>query len=111
MDDGNACALEGGVYGANTREDLTPGFAGGGDVARYRSKSAPSSPPALRRRAARLRVGGGVRGGEARKAEFIEKEWVGRTSSSSSEICPKGGEAGMVETSEVKDKLGPWELA
>lgn len=111
IDECSAWALGGGVEGAKILDDLAPGLAGDGDVAKYKSKSAPSSPPALRWRAARLRVGGGVRGGEARKAEFIEKECVGRSLSSSSETCPKGGEAGMVETSDAKDRLGPWELA
>lgn len=111
MDDGNACTLEGGVAGAKSREDFMPGFAGEGEAAKYNRRSAPSSPPVLRWRALRPLVGGGVRGGEARKAEFNVKECVGRTSSSSSsEICPNGGEAGIVETSELKDRLGPWEF-
>jgi len=48
IDEGNVCVFEGGVEGANMRDDLIAGFAGDGDVARYNSKSAPSSPPALR---------------------------------------------------------------
>lgn len=79
MDDGNAWFLEGGVEGANTRDDLAPGLAGEGDVARYRSKSAPSSPPTLRCRIARLRVGGGVRGGEPLNAGFMQNESVARS--------------------------------
>jgi hypothetical protein len=67
------------------------GLAGEGDVARYRSRSAPSSPdlPALslplRPKLPRLRPGGGVRGGEDRRL----KEWVGRASSSSSDGAAK----------------------
>jgi hypothetical protein len=65
------------------------GFAGEGDVARNRSRSAPSSPDLpflslpMRPRPPRLRTGGGVRGGEDRRL----KEWVGRASSSSSDAA------------------------
>lgn len=46
MDDGRAAVLDGGVDGAKIRDDLGPALAGEGDVARYNSKSAPSSPAA-----------------------------------------------------------------
>ena len=56
-------------------------------------------------------MGGGVRGGDDRKVEFIEKECVGMSLlSSSSDTCPKVGEAGMVDMSEANDMLCPWEL-
>ena len=51
-----------------------------------------------------------MRGGEERNAEFIEKECVGISLSSSSDTWPKVGEAGMVATSDANDRLAPWEL-
>lgn len=110
MAEGATCLFEGGVDGANTRADLTPGFAGDGDVARYRSKSAPSSPAALllRWRAARLLVGGGVRGGEDRYADdLIRYGRADKCASSSSETWPKGGDSGTVDTFDTKDRFGP----
>lgn len=89
MDEGSAIFLGGGVDGGCIRA-LDVGLAGDGEVARNRSRSAPSSPDLpflslLRRpRLPRFR-GGGVRGGE----EWILKECVGSTSSSSSEGAAK----------------------
>jgi hypothetical protein len=68
-EEGNAEFLGGGVEGGCIRLALAVGFAGEGDVARYKSKSAPSSPDfpffsLLRRKLPRLRGGEGVRGGD-----------------------------------------------
>jgi len=111
MEDGNARFLEGGVEGTKIRDDFAARLAGDGDVARYRRRSAPSSPAALPLlwRAARLREGGGVLGGEERKVEAIENECDGRSWSSSSETWPKGGEAGIV-VSDLKERSSPREL-
>jgi hypothetical protein len=90
MDEGRAIFLGGGVDGGCMRA-REAGFAGEGEVARNRSRSAPSSPDlpffslAVRLRLLRLRTGGGVRGGEDR----MLKEWVGRASSSSSDAAAK----------------------
>lgn len=72
IEDGRACVFEGGVEGAKIL-GFAPGFAGEGDVAKYSSRSAPSSAFALplRFRAAEDRDGGGVRGGEAWKREVF----------------------------------------
>lgn len=86
IDDGSGEFLGGGVDGGCilAREVLT---AGDGEVARYKSKSAPSSPDlpvfsfCIRFMLARFRIGGGVLGGEER----ILKECVGNKSPSSSE--------------------------
>ena len=90
MDDGSASLFfGGGVEGGSIR--FLGGFAGDGDAARYRSRSAPSSPDLascevafslgfLRR--VRLLIGG-VRGGDTRMLLATWKEWVGRSSSSS----------------------------
>jgi hypothetical protein len=51
-----------------------------------------------------------VRGGEELKVGFMEKECVAISSSSSSDTWPKVGEAGMVATSDVNDRLAPCEL-
>jgi hypothetical protein len=114
-------ALEGGVDGASIWCFDDPGRAGVGDVARYISRFASSSPvfpsraapaalkPLWRRRAERATSGGGVRGargGESRRWErLIWKEVMGRSSSSSSD---RRGErrSGTVEVSETKDRLG-----
>lgn len=97
------------MEGAKVRADLVPGAAGEGDVARYRSKSAPSSPAALpfRWRAARLRVGGGVRGGEERKDDdkSMRKECFDRSVSPSSGIWPKCGESGMLVVAVVSNNI------
>ncbi len=90
MEEGNASIFGGGVEGGCIRAREV-GFAGDGEVARYSSRSAPSSPDLpffslLRRPAsARLRVGEGVRGGDDR----ILNEWAGRVISSSSEPAAK----------------------
>src|ERR1700709_2958816 len=90
MDEGKAIFLGGGVDGGCIRA-LPVGFAGEGDVARKRSRSAPSSPdlPVLpllcRPKLPRFRTGGGVRGGDDR----MLNECVGRASSSSSEGAAK----------------------
>lgn len=81
MDDGRAAVLDGGVDGAKIRDDFGAALAGEGDVAKYNSKSAPSSPAAwlLRGRNERGLVGGGVRGGdEWNLEEFRLKECSGR---------------------------------
>jgi len=91
MDEGNAGFLGGGVEGGAIRVREV-GLAGEGDVARNSSKSAPSSPSlpflSLFRRPPlpRLRMGGGVRGGEERMAL---NEWTGSEFSSSSDIAAK----------------------
>jgi len=88
MDEGSAMFFGGGVEGGCIR-DLAVGFAGEGEVARKRSRSAPSSPdfPVLsllqRPKLPRLRTGGGVRGGDDR----MLNECAGRASSSSSEAA------------------------
>ena len=64
----------------------------------------------------RVRVGGGVRGGEPRLVEwlFVEVEWylwTGSSCSSSSEAGPPPkprGESGTVGVSDMKEMLGPW---
>ena len=99
--------LEGGVEGGKTLA-LAPGLAGEGEVARYRSRSAPSSPVALpfRCRNDRDFVGGGVRGGEELNfEECILKVCRGSRWLSSSDVLPKEGESGMVGTSDAKDRL------
>lgn len=80
MDDGSAAALEGGVDGAKILDDFEPALAGDGDVARYKRRSAPSSPAALLLcwRCERGLVGGGVRGGDEWNLEELRlKEFPG----------------------------------
>lgn len=89
MEDGRAMFLGGGVDGGCIRA-LDVGLAGDGDVARNRSRSAPSSPDLpfrslLRRPRLPWFRGGGVRGGD----ECILKECIGNASSSSSEGAAK----------------------
>jgi hypothetical protein len=121
IDEGNGVCLGGGVEGACIWCFAEPGRAGVGDVARYISKLASSSPflpsraapaavkPLCRRRAERATSGGGVRGargGDSRRCErLIWKDVMGRSSSSSSERRGERG-SGTVEVSETKDKLG-----
>lgn len=72
IEEGKAIFFGGGVDGGCMRA-REAGFAGEGEVARYSSRSAPSSPDLpflslpLRLRLPRLRIGGGVRGGEDRR--------------------------------------------
>jgi len=98
--------------------------AGEGEVARYMSKLASSSPvrllatalkPSCLRRADLASAGGGVRGlligGEDRIVEdAIWKEWSGRSSSSSSESRGEGASSGTVDVSEMKDSVWPWDM-
>jgi hypothetical protein len=91
MDEGKAGFFGGGVDGGAMRF-RDAGLAGDGEVARKRSKSAPSSPSlpflSLLRRPPlpRLRIGGGVRGGDER---MWLKEWTGSEFSSSSDRAAK----------------------
>lgn len=107
IDEGRAIFLGGGVDGGCMRA-LEAGFAGDGEVARKRRRSAPSSPDLpflslpLRPRLPRLRAGGGVRGGE----ECMLKEWVGRASSSSSDTAAKLFSC-MCAAPRKKGKSGP----
>jgi hypothetical protein len=91
MDEGKAGFLGGGVEGGAMRvRDV--GLAGDGEVAKYSSKSAPSSPSlpflSLFRRLPlpRLRIGEGVRGGDER---MWLNEWTGSEFSSSSDRAAK----------------------
>jgi hypothetical protein len=84
MDEGNAMFFGGGVEGGCMRR-LAAGFAGDGDVARYRRRSAPSSAVlfglTVRSFVKRLlAAGGGVRG-----EDRTLKECIGSASSSSSD--------------------------
>lgn len=111
MDDGSATMLGGGVDGAKILDDRGPALAGEGDVARYKSKSAPSSPAALclRERNGRSLVGGGVRGGEEWNfEEFKLKECSGRRGSSS-DMGPNGGDIGTVDVCETNERFGSCE--
>ena len=86
-------------------------FAGDGDVARYISRSTPSSPVFGVRDHETLfvflirRSGGGVCGGEEvmRVEALMVKLWTGRSASSSSLNSGDGGSSGIVEPSEMKD--------
>ena len=66
-------------------------------------------------REGRERVGGGVRGGDKWMVEgwmfeeLMWKEWGGRSGSSLSDAWLNWGESGIVEVSDVKDRLGAWE--
>lgn len=107
IEEGRAWSLGGGVEGGNIRDEFAPGFAGEGDVARNRSKSASPAALTLRWRAARLRVGGGVRGGEEwNTEESIRKDCEGRSLLSSSETGPNVGESAIVDISEAKERCG-----
>jgi hypothetical protein len=123
MDEGRGVVLEGGVEGAGMPCLAVPIRTGVGDVARYMSRVASSSPflpsraapaavkPRWRRRAERATSGGGVRGalgGEERQDLFSWKELMGRSSSSSSDRIGERGSSGMVEVSETKERLGMW---
>lgn len=112
-DDGSVMSrptLEGGVDGGSILV-LVEGTAGDGEAARYKRRSAPSSPdfagpePAglsLMRRLGigRLRIGGVV-GGDERK--LVLNDCVGKRSSSSSELAAKLG-----ETSSSAILRAPW---
>lgn len=103
---------------------LLPGLAGEGEVARYMSRFASSSPfwlfrgvavkVSFRRRPERDMPGGGVRGlcrggGEERRCEALSwKEDTGRSASSSSESSGERGSSATVEPSETNDRLGTW---
>jgi hypothetical protein len=86
-------------------------FAGLGDVARYSSKSAPSSPVLGVRDHETLwaflmrRSGGGVCGGEEvmRVDSLRVKLVTGMSASSSSLNSGDGGSSGIVEPSEMKE--------
>jgi hypothetical protein len=100
IDDGSGAGFDGGVDGAMARFDAPfIAAAGDGEVARYSSRSAPSSPAApsflLRCRRPRGRLGGGVRGGDPWKT-------AGMASSSFS----NRGDSEIVEALETKEKLG-----
>ena len=101
-----------------------PARTGVGDVARYISRLASSSPcfssraapaavnPLCRRRAERAISGGGVRGARGRIGDvakcdlLIWKDVIGRSSSSSSDRRGDRGSSGMVDVSETKERLG-----
>ena len=124
MDEGSGVCFMGGVEGACIGGFDAPGRAGVGDVARYISRLASSSPvfsaraapaalkPLCRRRAERATSGGGVRGargGDDRMWErVIWKEVMGKSSSSSSDKRGDRGLSATVDVSETKDKLGTW---
>lgn len=120
IDDGNAISLRGGgVEGGSIRVILAVDMAGEGEVARYMSKSAPSSPtfsfgaplPSLPRRRFTLRLRmGGVRGGDDGSTW---KEWIGSRSSSSSAGAAKLGDVRSTEGRRVpwkKETSGPFEV-
>ena len=118
-------AFGGGVDGASIWVFISPARTGVGELARYTSRFASSSPvlpsraapaavkPLCRRRAERATSGGGVRGalgGDDRKAEcdlLSAKEVMGKSSSSSSDSKGEWG-SGTVDVSETKDRLGTW---
>ena len=110
-DDGSGVDLCGGVEGGWTTVLVFRLFAGVGDVERYISKSASSSPVFGVRDQETLcdflmrRSGGGVFGGEdvMRVEEFRVKLWTGRSASSSSLNSGDGGSSGIVEPSEMKE--------
>lgn len=112
-DDGRGVDLQGGVEGGGWTTVLAREFlAGDGEVARYMSRSTPSSPVlgvrdqetlcALRMR----RSGGGVCGGDEvmRVEALMLKEWTGMSASSSSLWAGDGGLSGTVEPSEMKER-------
>jgi|SRR5690242_8441338 len=84
MDDGRGVVFEGGVEGACIGCFTEPARTGVGDVAKYMSRFASSSPflpsraapaavkPLCRRRAERATSGGGVRGARARIGEVAK---------------------------------------
>lgn len=120
MDEGRARSFfDGGVEGGSMR--VRPeGKAGDGDAARYRRRSAPSSPDLLpvvvaillgRRFRFLLRIGG-VRGGDDRLAS-TRKECMPRISSSSSEGAAKFSDVRSTEGRRVprkNDTSGPFEV-
>lgn len=111
-DDGNGVDLHGGVDGGWTTVLVCCIFAVDGDVARWRSKSAPSSPVFGVRDHETLctffirRSGGGVCGGDEvmRVEALMVKLWTGRSASSSSLNSGDGGSSGIVEPSEMKER-------
>jgi len=123
IDDGRGVDLDGGVDGARRRGLDEPGRAGDGDVAKYMSRLASSSPvcplraapaavkPFWRKRAERATAGGGVRGalgGDERiRCELFNwNDVMGRSSSSSSERMGEMGSCGTVDVSETKERVG-----
>lgn len=117
-DEGSGVDLQGGVEGGWMTVLARDAFtAGDGEVARYMSRSAPSSPVLGVRDQETWFIflkclsGGGVRGGEdvIRVVLLMLKLVMGRSASSSSLNSGDGGSSGMVEVSEMNDRCDGWE--